>query len=363
VTQIPWRRSVKHHPGEAIGSLVIRLAPEGLLTPGEFLKYHFNRDGRLPSTDIATDPEALKDLALIGGFDVEQLYRATWKTIGAITEFLGRRLPRGWFKPELRRLAPGVLRADGDDPWIRNEWQIRALPCDFGTGEIVIERCVNCGEQLAWARIQSVCSCGICGYDQRKAKSRYAPKDILSGAREIGSFLRGDARNIPGELAALEDQDFLALIAWLAYFVALPDCVLVMPSPLDAATGFRLAMQWPHSFDDTLDDFLSSTIGCTHLDETARIKIFEAAIVAVGRVHSRPAETLIKERLLFRLRLSDHFDERFLGFIEPVAGFASSDPGAASAMVHPFNWPVPSKMEAMRSSHDRTRRRPPSSGV
>ena len=34
MTQIPWRSSVKHHPEEAIGSLVIRLAPKGLLTPG-----------------------------------------------------------------------------------------------------------------------------------------------------------------------------------------------------------------------------------------------------------------------------------------------------------------------------------------
>src|SRR6476620_6527567 len=99
MTQIPWRSSVKQHRGEAIGSLVIRLAPEGLLTPGEFLKYHFNRNARLPPTDIATDPEALKDLALIGSFDIEELYRAAWKTIGTTTEFLGRKLPHGWFKP------------------------------------------------------------------------------------------------------------------------------------------------------------------------------------------------------------------------------------------------------------------------
>src|SRR4051794_4542700 len=86
----------KQHPDEAIGSLVIRLSPEGLLTPGEFLRYHFNRDVRPPPTDVATDPEALKDLALIGSFDVEQLPRAAWKTIGTVTEFLGRKLPRGW---------------------------------------------------------------------------------------------------------------------------------------------------------------------------------------------------------------------------------------------------------------------------
>jgi hypothetical protein len=153
MTQVPWRSSVKHHPEEAIGSLVIRLAPKGLLTPGEFLKYHFNRDDRLPPVDLATDPEALKELALIGSFDVEELYRAAWKTIGLTIEFLGRKLPREWFSPQDRRLAPGVLRADGDDPWIRNEWQIRALPCDLETGEIVIERCVNCGELLTWAFI------------------------------------------------------------------------------------------------------------------------------------------------------------------------------------------------------------------
>ena len=292
-------------------------------------------------------------MALIGSFDVEELYRAAWKTIGLTIEFLGRKLPREWFSPEDRRLAPGVLRADGDDPWIRNEWQIRALPCDLETGEIVIERCVNCGELLTWAFIHSVCLCGECGYDQRRVRPRYAPKDILSGARELGSFLRGYAHNIQGELAALEDQDFLALVTWLPYFVALPDCVRVRPSPRDAVTGFRLAKLWPHSFDDPLDDFLSSTMGSADLDEIARIKVFESAIIAVGRVNSKSAESLIKERLLFRLHLGDYLDERAIGFVEPVAPFASRD--------YLFTWPVPSEMEAMRSSHDRTRRRPPPS--
>jgi TniQ len=164
MSQIPWRSSVKHHHGEAIASLVIRLAPEGLLTPGELLRYHFNRSGRLPPTDIATDPAALKDLALIGTFDVEQLYQAAWRTVGELTEFLGRELPHGWFKPGLRRIAPGVMKADGDDPWIRNEWQIRGIPCDCDTGEIIVERCVSCREALTWVRIHNVYSCSACGY-------------------------------------------------------------------------------------------------------------------------------------------------------------------------------------------------------
>jgi hypothetical protein len=354
MTQVPWRQSVKQHDGEAIASLVIRLAPVGLLTPGEFLKYHFDRDGRMPPTDIGDDRDAVENLALIGGFDVDLLYRSMWKLFGSITEFAGRRLPAGWFKPELRRLAPGRMCADGDDPWVRNEWQIRALPCDLETGEIIIERCVRCSESLAWGGIKDVCSCGTCGFDQRQSKPHYAPADVLTASKDLGRYLRGESFGLPYEMAALADHEFLSLISWLAYFVALPECVSIRPSPHDAVTGFRLMKQWPHCFDGTVDEFVRRLTGDPEVvDDIGRVEIFEQAVVAVGRVGSKAAQALVEDRLITRLRLRDHFDERKLGFISPVARFGS--------VVQRFKWSSPSEMDAMRSSHDRTRRRPPSS--
>jgi len=354
MSQVPWRRSVKQHPDEAIGSLVIRLAPEGLLTPGEFLKYHFGRDERRPPTDIASDREALEDLAVIGSFNVEWLYQATWKTLGTVTEFLGRRLPQGWLKPEVRRLAPGILCADSDDPWVRNEWQIRALPCDCDTGEMIIERCAKCREGLTWIRTQNVYSCAICGYDQRAAKARYAPADVLARSRDLRAYLRGDTADLPAELASLEDYEFLSLICWLTYFVALPDCVLVRPSPHEAVTGFRLAKQWPNSFDKTVDELLTRYGGNPDVvDHFWRVQVFEEALVALGRVGSQAAQTILEARLISRLRLPAGFNESKLGFIEPVARFDSR--------CQRFKWASPSEIDAMRSSHDRTRLRPPSS--
>ncbi|MEA2817876.1 MAG: hypothetical protein QOI93_5755 [Rhodospirillaceae bacterium] len=317
MTQVPWRRSIKQHRGEAIASLMIRLAPKGLLTPFEFLKYHFRRDGRLSPTDIATDLEALRTLAFIGSFDVELLYAATWKVVGTMTEFLGRRLPAGWFKPGVRRLAPGVMRSD-DDPWIRNDWQIRGLPCDCDTGELIAERCANCYEALTWTRIHDVYSCGTCGYDQRLAKSRYVAPDTLVRSRALRDYLQGAGTDLPTELAALEDHEFLSLICWLPYFVAIPDRVRVRPSPHEAVTGFGLIKQWPRCFEATLDALLLGYSPPYLVKHAVNPQVLEEALVALGRVGSKPAQAILEARMLTRLGLSGLGDSRF---VKPVAKF------------------------------------------
>jgi hypothetical protein len=351
MTQVPWRRSVKQHPGEVIASLFVRLAPKGLLTPAEFMKYHFNRNGLVSPTEIGTDSQALKELALIGNFDVELLYQAMWTIVGSLTEFLGRKLPQGWFRPETRRLAPGIMKSDGDDPWVRNDWQIRGLSCDCDTGELIIERSVNCHGALTWVRVQNVYSCALCKYDQRLAKPRYVTSDTLAKSRALRSYLKGDTSDLPTELVALEDHEFLSFICWLPYFAAIPDYVLVRPSPQEAATGFSMIKRWPRCFDGTVDELLTRYGAPDLVDDIWRMQVLEEALVALGRVGSKAAQQLLEARLLSRLSISG-FNERNSGFMEPVVNFSSA--------AQRFDWPSPIDIEAIRSSQERTRRRPPS---
>jgi hypothetical protein len=63
-----------------------------------------------------------------------------------------------------RRVAPGVLaddRSNGREPYIRLSWAI-AIPCDPSTGEMLVERCPGCQQNLTWSNVTDLARCGTC---------------------------------------------------------------------------------------------------------------------------------------------------------------------------------------------------------
>src|SRR5262249_48601840 len=144
-------------------------------------------------------------------------------------------------------------------------------------------------------------------------------RDVLDGARDLARYLRGESRDVPDELALLQDDELLSLVSWLAYFSALPECILVRPSPHDAITGFRILKRWPKCFGQTLRQLVNPGL----MDEQERIAFFEKAVISIGRVGSTTAQGLIVEMLTTELWLSGGVQWKS-SFIKPVADFSGS---------------------------------------
>jgi hypothetical protein len=174
------------------------------------------------------------------------------------------------------------------------------------------------------------------------ATPRYASTDLLERSRELRAYLKGESADVPAELASLEDHEFLLLICWLPHFVAIPDCVLVRPSPHEAVTGFGLAKRWPECFDKAVHELL---IRCGR-----SVPVFEEALFAIERVPSPAARTILEGRLISPFQFPAGLLERGSGFMEPVAKFG----GAAQG----FEWPSPADMKEIWSNQKRRRRKP-----
>jgi hypothetical protein len=180
-------KSIEPCADESIQSLAIRLAPRALVTPDELLRFGLGHAAGLPS--LSTDGNAIDCLSELGGFNLDDVRNrgVSPATIGCLV--YKREVPFDWVNLEVRRLAPGVLINDGDTPFHRLAWQLNALDCDLDAGEVLLERCPQCGELLRWGNIATVVDCGNCHFDIRRAPLRYVPADHLSSARKLYAFM------------------------------------------------------------------------------------------------------------------------------------------------------------------------------
>jgi hypothetical protein len=245
----PWRKSIRVEPGECLQSIAIRLAPWGPVTVAELLQLGLGLDKRqlaiLPERD-----EAVRRLALIGGFDLDDLKSRCWRRTDRSIFVLGRELPEDWLVTDRRRIAPGRLAKDQDSPWIRMLWQLRAFPCDPETGELLIDRC-ECGTALLWANAETVWGCQKCGRDVRSRTPKSVPPETAKLAKELASFFGvGQRPSLPKPFDGLSDRAIFAAMNWFGYFVDLEK--YLRPGAANAMEGYRALKRWPVPFDRAL---------------------------------------------------------------------------------------------------------------
>jgi hypothetical protein len=125
-------KSIEPRADESIQSIAMRLAPLALVTANELLRYGLDHAAGLAS--LSTDTNAVLRLGELGGFTpTEMMSRAILPgKLGYM--IFEREVPVNWVNRAVRRLAPGVLRDDGDTPFHGLSWQLTALDCDVATG-------------------------------------------------------------------------------------------------------------------------------------------------------------------------------------------------------------------------------------
>ncbi len=245
----PWRKTIEVQPLECLQSIAIRLAPCGLVTVAEFLQLGLG----LWKKQLAILPErdeAIRRLAQFGGFDFDDLKSRCWRRTDRSIFVLDREVPEDWFVTDRRRLAPGRLTEDQDSPWIRMLWQLRALPCDPETGELLIDRC-ECGAALLWAKAETVWGCQECGRDVRTRTPKLAPPETAELAKELAGFFGiGRRPSLPEPFDRLSDRAAFAAMSWFGYFADLEK--FLKPGAANALVGYRALKRWPLPLDQVI---------------------------------------------------------------------------------------------------------------
>lgn len=291
-----WAEDFTPRPGECVASIAVRLAPHGRLTPRELIRYALNMPNR-PLARLPASINGIERLAQLGGLQVEELAPNAWIETPAGYRILGREVPESWVETSRRRIAPGALARDGDEPYIRTLWQISALACDPDTGEALRSRCWNCSSGLTWQETRTIYECP-CGADQREAPVRRVPEDVLVNSQELAGFFGyGPSPRLPAPFSSLPEPALFHLLGWFGYFSELREGAQLRPSAVNAARGYRAFKRWPASFDAilaaTLMDYANPPEAAS---VSVRTRTMGQLMSAVARAGSPEAVAILRER-------------------------------------------------------------------
>ena len=296
----PWRNAPELEPGESIASIVTRLAPFGLVTVEQLLTLGLQTQLKSVA-GLSNNQVALKTLAAIGGLNLEDLLSQAWTSTESGFVMFGREMPDDWLRPIKRRLAPGVLRADGQTPYARSPWQLEVFCCDLENGEFLISRCCNCNAHLQWNRVKLLTHCAGCNYDLRDSESRFVPEDTLKAARSFYRYLSHEIE-LPFPFNKMSDLSIFKAMEWFAYFADLRIGTHLSPSPVNAARGLLALQNWPDSFDLVVEAFLRDFADpIAGASSTARVTLLSSLIQAIGRAGTQELHDLLLDRAIRRL--------------------------------------------------------------
>lgn len=239
------------HPDEDPASIIVRLAGRHFLRPHDLFKLYFGRSSGLLS-DIGTQPQILEQVDTIAGYGREFLLSLRWQRRAPKTvTFRDLSLPTNWIG-EVRRVAPGVLANDGDDPYCRLSWRFLPLTVDVTCGELLIERCPSCFSILTWKGTVSVYRCQSCNHDLRLCRPMFAGKDTLASARRLASvlgFWEDRPIQFPYPFATADMVDAMRALEWGAWFNGKLRRDLTARSPMNASTGIDVIENWPSDLE------------------------------------------------------------------------------------------------------------------
>jgi len=250
----PWRYPAPYRADEDPASLVVRMAVRGSMSVKQFTDSYLLGAGSGVSNVITSD-RMLTRLAVIAGVEPEAL-RFNALSVGhdrrrnrpeAHGLFRGSQLPRGTISTQ-KRIAPGAMKSDGEDPYVRLGWRFQVLPADPQTGEVLITRCLQCSRHLRWDT-PHVCLCAHCGFDVRQAPPVFLADGELVATRTLAGALglNGDAPkplSLQYPFSELSLMQQLPVLAWLAGFRGLLDGTRLSATPTNIHLGLPLAEGW-----------------------------------------------------------------------------------------------------------------------
>lgn len=254
------RRTVVPYPGEDIRSVAARYAALKRLSVLDLMAAGLkSKDKDLTSLPLKTDHlEAFGELA---GIDLQRMRHAAFGQGEDGFELLGSRASIDMIVPHWRRIAPGKLRSDGDDPWIRGHWQITCLPCDPDTGEVLLHICTECGATLSWLNFDAVHRCQRCHFDLRRIEPRIA----CAMDRDLAALMVGVLRRDPSALERMPPMvqrvptaQQVQFFAWLGALRTLVNGVEIPMEGFATFEGFGSALAFPASFNRMVVDLMSA---------------------------------------------------------------------------------------------------------
>jgi hypothetical protein len=183
-------------------------------------------------------------------------------------DFFGVRIPACYREPRYRRVSPRALTASTHH---RAAWELRPLPFDRQTMQVLIDTCEICGEPFGWRRAHKANECERCRADIRVMKAKDVAADdqfpcaMAAGLIDPNPAVRAQARsNIPGSLSAWENGELFDLCVRLARVAEAPSVshsssklaekfTQTWWSAAKLATGVRVVIGWPDSFYQLCD--------------------------------------------------------------------------------------------------------------
>ncbi|MCJ2050531.1 hypothetical protein [Methylobacterium sp. J-070] len=248
--------------GEDIRSVAIRYAKLKRLTLDDLLIAGLRvKEGHLTSLPLkAALAETFAELA---GLDAASLRKASFGQGMDGFEVFGSSADIDMLVPHWRRVAPGSLRSDGNEPWIRAHWQIACLPCDPDTGETLTHLCPACGAELTWIRVEDLyrCSRHRCRADLRQAEPRYAStRDREMSALMLGLLRREPSalERMPPVIARATQAEQVQFFSWLGALRPLVNGVIVPVGPFATFRGLGAALTYPASLDCMVRDLMAA---------------------------------------------------------------------------------------------------------
>ncbi|MBE7731669.1 hypothetical protein [Devosia faecipullorum] len=257
----PWRTPAVFYHDEDICSLVARMAAMGAMSVRDFVVRYLGQK-ELDPAHLPFNLTAVTRLAILSGNPLEDLLA---NAIGGTSEapgdirhrglFRGVKMHQAWIGTQ-KRIAPGKLLADGDDPYVRLAWRFPALPCDIETGEMLVTRCPRCVEQLRWEATE-VAFCHSCRFDLRQARQAYADGETLQATRTLAGplglgekALAGQPLDLPPPFGDLTLEQQVKVLGWCAQLDGMLRRTGTSSSFLNAVVGLRVAQQWPQAMSE-----------------------------------------------------------------------------------------------------------------
>lgn len=260
----PWRKPAPFHADEDALSLVVRMAAYGGMPLEEFVSTYLNASaGWL--IYLPFKMAVIRRLAAMASVNLEHLAaNACAGTIeapvfdsGRPRHFRGQTLPLDWISLH-KRVAPGMLRLDGDDPYIRLAWRFAALPCDPTTGEMLLSRCPSCAGRLGWETTK-VGICHRCRFDVRTCAPTFADTQVLADVRAIAGALglideiEAGPMKLPEPLGDLNLEQQLSMLQWCARLGGLLEGTALTGGVATAYAGIKIARAWPKPLREAAD--------------------------------------------------------------------------------------------------------------
>ncbi|MGL5839115.1 MAG: hypothetical protein ACRCY3_11490 [Sphingorhabdus sp.] len=204
IPQLRWK--LEPYPDEGIRSFLRRSAFENrigsiqtILKKAKILVARDFMEDRLPDELIANLAHTLG----VGEPVLRSMLYCRVRGFQDLIRFQGRVFPFKYLIPSGRRVSPSSL---AKAPYDRELWEIHALPFCPDSMELLISRCIICGNQLLWKSSLPIECCQTCHADIRTFDATKIDEQDQALAATAANLLASDRATQGTAIAKLPDE-------------------------------------------------------------------------------------------------------------------------------------------------------------